>query len=341
MEVREFIRSVGKEAPSAVILLCPGKAPRAREATYEPFLAEQALERLIAAYVDPSLKDLCYSAFYADETKPGEIVLEALTVPFLADRRVVLVRGAERYCTGAEAAAGALLTYLENPPAETLLILVSNQIDKRTKFYKACEKKGLIVECSELNQGEIVQWVSAKIAERGKSIHNNTALEIVRRAGNKLSDVNNAINVILGYIGESTTITDADVVAACADVAEEEVWALTDAIAKSQTGAALIALRKLLDLGRHEDELLGTINWLMKTAYTLTRTDGAASQVSAFVAQKIKPLADKIGARKMKDAFSLCTDTHFMIRSTGVDSALALELLVIRLSAPSKRSQRA
>ena len=341
MEVREFIPTIGEQGPPTVILLCPGKAPRAREATYEPFLAEQAVDKLVSAYVDPSLKDLSYSAFYADETKPGEIVLEAQTVPFLAERRVVLVRGAEKYCTGSENVSGALLSYLENPSDQTLLILVAEQIDKRTKFYKACEKAGVIVECCELNQGEIIQWISAHVAAQGKNIHSAAAMEIARRAGTKLSDVNNAVNVVLGYVGEAQTIAETDIVAACADVAEEEVWTLTDAIARSQTDSALVALRKLLDLGRHEDELLGTINWLMKTAYTLTRTDGAANQVSPFVAKKIKPLADKIGQIKMKDAFALCTDTHFMIRSTGVDSTLALELLVIRLSAPTKRSQRA
>ena len=340
MDVREFTRSVGQQTPPPIILICPGKAgPRAREVTYEPFLAERAVEALISAYVDPGLKDLSYSAYYADETKPGEIVLEAQTVPFLAERRVILVRGAERYA--GENSLGPLLSYIEAPSDQTLLILVATAVDKRTKFYKACEKNGVIVESPELAVGDAIQWASAEIAAKGKTAAMAAVQEIVRRTGSHLSDLNNAINVVLGYVGEAPSIREADVVAACADVAEEEVWALTDAIAGGKPAAALGALRKLLDLGRHEDELLGTINWLIKTAYTLTRTDGGASQVTPFVANKIRPLADKIGARKMRDAFALCSDTHFMIRSTGVDGALALELLVIKLSAAGRRPQRA
>lgn len=339
MDIREFTRSIGQQLPPPIVLLCPGKAgPRARETTYEPYLAERAVEALVAAYVDPSLKDLTYTAYYADETKPGEVVLEAQTVPFLAERRVVLVRGAERY--SGDASTGALLSYLESPAEQTLMILVATAIDKRTKFYKACEKNGVIVECPELNQGEAIQWASAEIAAKGKTAAQGAVQEIVRRTGTHLSDINNAVSVVLGYVGEASVVRESDVVAACADVAEEEVWALTDAIASSKTGAALIALRKLLDLGRHEDELLGTLNWLIKNAYALTRTDGGAAQVTPFVANKVRPLADKIGARKMRDAFALCTDTHFMIRSTGVDSALALELLVIKLAAPGRRQTR-
>ena len=114
MNVQEFMRAIGAMTPPAILLFCGGKAtPRARDATFEPFLAEQAVDRVIETYVDPGLRDLAFTAYYADEAKPAEIVLEAKTVPFLAERRVVLVRGAERYNT--DSGAGPLLSYLESP----------------------------------------------------------------------------------------------------------------------------------------------------------------------------------------------------------------------------------
>lgn len=340
MNVQELIRAVAQTPLPPVVLFCPFKPPKARDASYEPFLAEQAVEKIIAAHVDPTLRDLAYTAFYADETRPAEIVLEAQTLPFLAERRVILVRNAERY--NLESAAGALISYLDNPSDSTILLLLASQIDRRMKFYKLCEKNGLVVECPLLGEREVAAWVRARAEERNKKIEPGAVAELFRRAGRHLSDVNNAFNVVASYVGDAAMIREEDIVRACADVAEEEVWSLTDAIAASEPGRALAALRKLIDLGKYHDELLGTINWLLKSAYQVA---GAAQSgppaVSPFVQKKVKPLADKLGVKKLRDAFMLATDTQFMIRSTGVDANLALELLVVKLAAPRTPPARA
>ncbi|HOZ46823.1 MAG TPA: DNA polymerase III subunit delta [Candidatus Hydrogenedentes bacterium] len=322
-------------APAPVYLFGPFRAPGARIPSFEPVLAERAIERLVARFVEPSMKDLVYGSFYADEADAADIVLEAQTLPFLAERRVILVRNAEHYSS--ESAAGPMLAYVQKPCDTTILMLVSSQVDKRTKFYKACEASGVIVECPALNEREVVEWVRAAVGALGKTIGYGAVQELIGRAGTHLSDVENAIHVVAGYVGDAPTISDEDVVAACADVAEEEIWALTDAIAASETSDALRALHKLLDLGKHEDEIMGTINWLLKSAYAVAVANKGQPSVSSFVARKVEPLARKLGVSKLRDAFALCTDTHFMLRTTSVDSTLALELLVVKLSAPRRQ----
>ena len=76
MTVQEFIQHIGENSPSLIYLFCPSKAPRAREATFEPYLAERAVELFCDTYVQPETKDLAYAALYADETKPADVVME-------------------------------------------------------------------------------------------------------------------------------------------------------------------------------------------------------------------------------------------------------------------------
>ena len=332
MNVQELIREAGKTPLPPIVLFCPYKSPKAREATFEPYLAEQAIEKVVAAAVDPSVRDLAYSTFYADETAPAEIVLESQTLPFLAERRVVLVRNAELY--NFESQAGVLIHYLENASDRTLLLLLASQIDRRTKFFKLCEKNGLVVECPMLNDSAVASWVRARAEERGKKIEPAATSEIVRRSGLHLSDVNNALNVVISFVGDEPVIREQDVVKACADVAEEEVWTLTDAIGACDPSVALGSLRKLIDMGKHPDELVGAINWIMKSAYQVAAVKKGARAVSPFIQRKVAPIAAKLGAKKLRDALMLVTDTHFMMRSTGVDANLALELLVVKLAAP-------
>ena len=128
---------------------------------------------------------------------------------------------------------------------------------------------------------------------------------------------------------------------ACADVAEERVWTLTDAIADSDVGTALRTLRELLDMGVNEFQILGSLNWLLKSAYAVAAKTRGLPRMSSFVARKVAPLAQKIGEEKMRDAFGICMDTEILLRSTHVDRALALELLVTKLAAPTARQARA
>lgn len=339
MTVAEYLRTLGDSPPASVYLFCPGKPPRGRDLTFEPYLVEQAIERTLDLYVDPATRDMAYAAFYADETPVQSIVMEAQTLPFLTERRVILVRGVERYFT--EAGAGAILPYLESPNETTLLMMVTSKLDKRTKFYKACDKHGVVVESPELSRSEVQQWVRGRLSDVGRSVAGDAVEEIVHRAGTHLSDVNNALTLVQGYIGDRTHIELDDVLAACADVAEEVVWNLTDAIARSDGHGALTSLRRLMDMNKQPDEIMGIINWLLNSAYTVAVSDGKPAAMSPYAAGKVAPLANRLGVKRLRGAFALCTETHFMIRSTGVDSTLALELLVIKLANPVGRPQTA
>ena len=339
MNVNEVIQSLQSSGPQPVYLFCPGKAPRARDNTFEPIIAEQVIEAITNATVEPENRDFAYAAFYADETPVGSIVLDAQTLPFLAERRVVFVRNAEKYAS--ESAAGAMLDYLAAPNESTVLLLLANKIDKRTKFYKACGSAGAIVECPRLSDGEVTQWIQAEVTKQGKNMSGPAVRALVDRTGNHLSDVQNALTLVVNYVGQDRdSITPDDVTAACTDVTEEEIWALTDAIAQSRSGDALSALRRLTDLGKHPDEMIGTINWLLKSAYAVGIAEGEPN-ISRFVAQKVGPLTQKLGVVRLRRAFALCTDTQFMMRNTGVDSELALELLVVKLAAPTPRRRSA
>lgn len=333
VNVQDLIQKVDQISLPPVVLFCPYKAQKAREPSFEPFLAEEAVDKIVNAAIDPSMRDLAYSSFYADETPPAEVVLEAQTLPFLAERRVIVVRNAQRY--NFESQAGPVWHYIEHASESSLLLLIASQIDRRTKFFKLCGKHGLVVECPMLRETEADAWLRERAQQAGKNIAPPAAAELIRRAGLHLSDINNALNIAVAYVGTEPLIREQDVVKSCADVAEEEVWTLTDAIAMSQPATALASLRKLIDMGKHQDELIGAINWVLKSAYQAA-APGAPS-ISPFVSRKVQGLVNKLGIKKLRDALILVNDTHFMMRSTGVDENLALELLVVKLAAPRQK----
>ncbi len=337
MLAQDFLKAPDGAPEAPIYLVCSHKGERAKRATFEPLLASRAVERLIRRYVDPSMKDFAYAGYHAEETDVGEVIETCQTLPFLAERRVTAVHGAEAYDKGS--AAKALAAYLASPNPACVLILVSGVIDRRSKIFKLCQENGVLLECPVLRERELNLWVHDELKARDKRINPAAVSELLERAGARLADVQNAIELVSGFAGASEPeITLEHVRMACADVAEDEVWALTDAIAESDMGRAVKALRMLLELGKAEIEIMGTINWLLKTAYAVAK-DGPGA-VAPFQAKKVRPLVDKLGLRKIRDAFRLCMEAEVMLRSTGVNRALALELLVVKLAAPRQQPGR-
>lgn len=333
MLVADLMRKIGSEPLPPVLLFGPGKAPFGRE-PFEPVLAEYAIERIIATTVDPSLRDMAYTAYYADETPPGVLAAEANTLPFLCEQRVILVRNADRYFafSGEKNSPLTPLTdYLENPNPATLLLLVAPKADKRKRLYKLCEEAGGVVECPQLDDGALSQWIAHAGELRGKHVQRNAIRELIHRAGARLSDIANAIDLVCNYVGSRTEVNEDDVRMACADVAEETVFDMTDAIAASNPEKALETLHRLIALGKTPDELIGIINWMLESAYRAA-PESKAPPPKPFVERKVIALVKKFGFPKLADALALCTETHFRMRSTGSDPMLEIELLVIKLA---------
>ena len=333
MTAQALLQSFDPSAPKPVYLICPGKAPRARDSSFEPLIADQLAKHIVDALIEPSLRDLAYNAYYADDTDPGEVVSVANTLPFLTERRVILVRGVESY--ESETAMARLLPYLSDPCESSVLILVANQIDQRRKLFKTCEKQGFVVPCPQLSDSDVRLWINNAVKERGKVIDPDAVTELIERSGLHLSDVSNAVQVVSGFVGpETDRIEQPHVVAACADVAEDQIWSLTDAIASSDVKKALFVLRELIAIGKSEFEILGSINWLLKTAYDVAVTPPDHPRMKGFAQRKCVPLVKKFGPSKLGDAFTLITETDFMLRSTGTDKLLMIELLVVKLATP-------
>jgi len=339
MLVSELMRKIGSEPVPPVLLFAPGKAAFNKE-PFEPALAEEAIAKITGVCVDPGMRDLAYTAYNATDVSPAEIIAEANTLPFLVERRVILVRGASKLFdmpSEKKSPLVPLLEYLESPNPATVLMFVAPTADKRKKLYKNFADIGAVVECPQLDDKSLAEWVRHRAELMGKRFERQAVEELIARAGSRLSDVSNALNIVANYVGAADTIKAADVNTACADVAEETVWNLTDAIAVSNTRNALESLHQLLAMGKAPDEILGTVNWLLENAYRACPDSHAGGVKSSFVEKKVSPLAKKYGRAKAIEALALCTKTHFMIRSTGVDHVLALEMLVIRLAAPMPR----
>ena len=103
----------------------------------EAYLRRQYRDRLTAALMgDGDLMNL--NRFEGKGINPGEVIDLAQTMPFFADRRVLVIENSGFFKRGGE----ALADYLAEPAQTVFFVFVEPEIDKRSRLYKAVVSKG-------------------------------------------------------------------------------------------------------------------------------------------------------------------------------------------------------
>lgn len=108
----------------------------------EAFLKKSYKNRLKEAITGGDTMN--YNYYEGKGINVPEILGMADTMPFFAEKRLILVEDSGFFKGGGE--AESLAEYLPNVPDTTCLLFVETEVDKRSKLYKAVKKHGYAAE---------------------------------------------------------------------------------------------------------------------------------------------------------------------------------------------------
>ncbi|MEK6614396.1 MAG: DNA polymerase III subunit delta, partial [Candidatus Binatota bacterium] len=159
-----------------------------------------------------------------------------------------------------------LMEFLEQglPPWDVLLITAN--VDRRTRLYKRFEEKGSVLDLSigreksgRMSREALAEFLDQRLKEGGKKIEAQARGVILARAGAELWAVHQELEKLLLYVGEEPWIKVKDVEEVFLDQGEGWVFDLTKALAARDSVAALSHLLRLLSQGHHPLALLAPI----------------------------------------------------------------------------------
>ena len=81
----------------------------------------------------------------------------AETLPFFAEKRLILLENTGLFKRGGD----ELAEYLPELPSTTVMVFVEEEVDKRSKLYKAVQKCGNTAECRSLSDEELEKAAKA------------------------------------------------------------------------------------------------------------------------------------------------------------------------------------
>ncbi len=239
----------------------------------EQHLKINALTKTLAALLPPNV-DRALALTEYDGSRPAEdggpslaAVLEDLTtLPFLADRRVVVIRDADTFIT---AHRDKLETYLTRPSPTGTLVLECRSFLKTSRLCKAATASGEVIECKKLRAQALVGFVTSEATARGKRIEAAATAKLIDLIGPAAGALAGEVEKLALFVGDRPAITTADVTELVGMSREEKIFATMDAA----------ALGRLQDALRLWHQVLAT-----DTAVAYRGVGGLAYKVRSYLA---------------------------------------------------------
>ena len=205
-------------------------------------LKRDDMVKRMRSHVQPDFADFNLDELEAKAIEDPETLRSSLeTMPFAADFRLVIVRGADAL---AKPVSEMLVTYLANPNPACVLLLVAEKLAKNTRLYKAVAKVGpkTVVDCSPMKRWELPPHVVKLAAKHGVRMDLQAAEELVNRCGESTVMLDNQVATLAELVGEAAYITLGDVEANVAQTAEVSPWAFADAVCERNATKAITLL---------------------------------------------------------------------------------------------------
>lgn len=323
--------------------------------------AEQLSElKRVLAEIDPAMADLNTTVLEGSRLTLSELRHVCDAIPFMADRRLVIVHGLlgrtipSRRKKGAQEANAArdgelladLGEYLPMMPPTTRLVFVEARTlpDSHPilKLAMAEQKKDqAYIKVFDLPEDkQLPGWIQRRARAKGGQIDSEAANLMAILVGRNTRLLDQEIEKLLLYAGDRSVLTD-DVQKLVSRASETSVFDLVDSVGRRQTEHALRLLHRLLEDGAAPLYLLTMLARQVRILIQVAelQDQGLNSQEMArrlklhpFVVKKGLAQARNFDMAQLVVAHRRILDTDWSIKTGKVEDVLALDLLVADLA---------
>jgi DNA polymerase-3 subunit delta len=221
----------------------------------DTYLAEEALERVLAAAVGEERQD-AVRVFYGDETRWEEILGVARTGSLFAPRRAIVVRRADQLKGDEEAAS----QYAADPAPGVTLVLVAARPDRRRNPWKKLLPAVAVHDASPRKGRALRAHVEEALRSRGLRFAPEALNELQAEVGQDLRRLMGEVDKVEAFAGGRRDISLDDVAAVLGRGLGQPLYLLSDAFAGRDAVASLELLERLLGDGEEGLKILSALH---------------------------------------------------------------------------------
>ncbi|MBQ8592479.1 MAG: DNA polymerase III subunit delta [Lachnospiraceae bacterium] len=278
-----------------------------------------------------------YHYYEGKDTNPNEVIDLAETMPFFAERRVIIIENSGFVKHGGE----ALAEYLTQPSPTTVFIFVEAEVDKRSKLFKAIRDKGRVVEFAAQDENTLKRWILGLLKKENKQITENALNYFLNKTGTDMENIRRELEKVICYTMEKEAITEQDIEDICTHRVQNHIFDMVSAIADKKQRLALQLYYDLLTLKEppmrilfliaRQFNMLLQVKELKKKGYD-NRVIADKTGLHSFVVGKYAAQASKFKTRDLKEALIACVEADESVKTVQMNDRMSVELLIIKYS---------
>lgn len=294
----------------------------------------QKLRQALAAEGDA----MNVSQYQGAPINPGEIIDLAETLPFFAERRLILIEDSGVFKKPCE----ELADYMKHIAETACFVFVEEEVDKRGKMYKAVSKAGRAVEFPRQSEAVLTRWVLSRLKRENKKITQQDMRLFLEKTGDDMENIDRELEKLLCYTLGREAVTAEDVEAVCTVQITGRIFEMVDKIAAKQQRQALelyydlLALKeppmRILFLIARQFRILQQVKALKQQGYE-QKFIAAKVGIPEFAVRKNLAQAGSFSLRQLKEAVEDCVQAEEEVKTGILSDRLAVELLIVKYSA--------
>jgi DNA polymerase-3 subunit delta len=333
----------------------------------DEFSRSEVLAEMRARMGAPAMADLNTTVLDGSKATLAELMHACDTVPFLADRRLVIVEGlltrlgeggkgkadkGKEHPAWKKADLEKLTAYLERLPETARLVFVEGESISPShpvlKMALADKKRGYAREFRLPSSGKLRRWIADRVERKGGKIEAPAAEELAAFVGSDLRLLDQELDKLISYVDRGRPITKADVHLLVSYVQQANVFEMVDALGRRDGEQAIKLLHRLLEGGNHPLSLLGMIVRQFRIMIQVrdlaergvpSKKIGAQLGLHPFVAKKGLQQSRNFSMEQLETIYHKLLETDLDIKTGQMDQVLALDMLIVGLS--KSRDKRA
>lgn len=305
------------------------------------YLIERAAQA-VAGLVPQAERPLCLWRGSAAEADADALVDEARTLPMWGERRVLVIREAEKFPLPGHAGWQA---YLKNPSPRAVVAFVATP-GADSKALRALAEACAVVELRTPPPRALPDWVASEARDLGCALEAGAAVWMVEVAGRDLAALRAWLERAVLFRGGPGRIARRDLEQVSGRRAPANLFAWSDRLGEGNVGEALRLGQSAIEDGEEPLALLGrAANHLRRLGRVRQALEAGASSAEAareagapsFLAASIAAQARGRPEGALARALAGCAPTDRALKSSRVSGARVLDRWILSALDPGAK----
>ena len=303
----------------------------------EAYLKIQYKEKLIHA-LNPDDDTMNFTKYEGKGIEVREMIDLCETMPFFADHRVVLVENSGFFKNKCD----ELADYMKTLPDYLRLVFVEEEVDKRSRMYKAVKNCGRIVEFAKQDEKTLIRWILGMAKKEKLQMSEAAVRYLLAKTGNDMENLGQELEKLFCYCMNHTEITAADIDEICTTQIGNHIFDMVDAVAAKEQKKALDYYYDLLELKEPPMRILYLLTRQFKLLLEVKDLVGKRYDKSSiaktvglhpFVAGKYMQQCRTFEKKELRNILEEAVDTEEMVKTGRLNDVMSVELFIVKYSA--------